>query len=395
MFGFITKLFIKDRDDVNNPRVREKYGRLTGVIGLVLNALLCTGKIIVGLITGALSVVSDGINNLSDGASSLITLVGFRMSNKKPDKEHPFGHGRMEYFAGLFVSVIILFVAFELLKESVTKIIGGELTTYESATARIVTACVLGASILVKLWMALFNRYCGKKIGSVAMQAAVVDSISDCVSTSVVLVCCLINPFVGNVPVDAIACVAVSLFIGYTGFHSVREVLDLLLGKAPDPALVKEIADYVLNFDKQIVGVHDLIVHDYGPGRKMITVHAEVPAEGDMVELHEIVDNIERGLAEHYNCLATIHMDPVVTTSEKVNMLKAECEKIVKSVDGNFTMHDFRIVEGKSHVNVIFDVVLTRESKLSEKQVRSLIADGLAKLDEKYCPVVEFDYPFV
>ncbi len=395
MFRFLTKIFIKDYDNVSDPRVREKYGRLSGIVGLILNALLCASKIVVGTLTGAISVVSDGINNLSDGASSLITLIGFKLSAKKPDKEHPFGHGRMEYFAGLFVSVIILFVAFELLTESITNIVNGTAPSYENGVVRIVTICVLSASILVKFWMAMFNRYCGKKINSVAMRATVMDSLSDCVSTSVVLVCCILSNVVKNVPVDAIAGIVVSLFIGYTGVQSIRSILDLLLGKAPDPVLVKEIADYVSGYDKQIVGVHDLVVHDYGPGRKMITVHVEVPAEGNMVELHEIVDNIERGLAENYNCLATIHMDPVVTTSERVNMLKAECTKIVKSIDPDFALHDFRIVDGKSHANLIFDVVMTRESKLSEKEVRSLIAEKLREFDPTLNPVVEFDYSFV
>ena len=395
MFRFLTKIFIKDCDNVSDPHVREKYGRLSGIVGLVLNALLCASKIIVGTLTGAISVVSDGINNMSDGASSLITLIGFKLSAKKPDKEHPFGHGRMEYFAGLFVSVIILFVAFELLTESITNIVNGTAPSYENNVVRIVTICVLGASILVKFWMAMFNRYCGKKINSVAMRATVMDSLSDCVSTSVVIVCCILTNVVKNVPVDAIAGIVVSLFIGYTGVQSVRSILDLLLGKAPDPELVKEIADYVSNYDKQIVGVHDLIVHDYGPGRKMITVHVEVPAEGNMVELHEIVDNIERGLAENYNCIATIHMDPVVTTSERVNMLKAECEKIVKSIDPDFALHDFRIVDGKSHANLIFDVAMTRDSKLSEKEVRAIIAEKLREFDPTLNPVVEFDYSFV
>ena len=395
MFRFLTKIFIKDYDNVSDPRVREKYGRLSGIVGLILNALLCASKIIVGTLTGAISVVSDGINNLSDGASSLITLIGFKLSAKKPDKEHPFGHGRMEYFAGLFVSVIILFVAFELLTESITNIVNGTVPSYENNVVRIVTICVLGASILVKFWMAMFNRYCGKKINSVAMRATVMDSLSDCVSTSVVLVCCILTNVVKNVPVDAIAGIVVSLFIGYTGVQSVRSILDLLLGKAPDPELVREIADYVSNYDKHIVGVHDLIVHDYGPGRKMITVHVEVPAEGNMVELHEIVDNIERGLAENYNCIATIHMDPVVTTSERVNMLKAECEKIVKSIDPDFALHDFRIVDGKSHANLIFDVAMTRDSKLSEKEVRAIIAEKLREFDPTLNPVVEFDYSFV
>ena len=395
MFGWLTKIFIKDRDNTSDPHVRESYGKLTGITGIILNIILCASKIVTGLITGAISVVSDGINNLSDAASSIITLVGFKLSAKKPDKEHPFGHGRMEYFAGLLVSLIILLVAFELFSESLQNIIDGTVPSFASENVRIITICVLGASILVKLWMALFNRYCGKKISSVAMQATAADSATDCISTAVVLVCTVLTAFVGNFPIDAIAGIVVAIFIFYTGIKSVKSILDLLLGKAPDPELVREIADYVVNFDSNIVGVHDLIVHDYGPGRKMITLHAEVPAEGNMVQLHEIIDSIERGLAEHYNCLATIHMDPVVTTSERVNMLKAKCVEIVKSIDPGFSVHDFRVSEGKEHSNVIFDVVLTRDTRLTNAQIEAIIRQKLAEYDKTLCPVVEFDLPFV
>lgn len=395
MFGWLTKIFIKDRDNTSDPHVRESYGKLAGITGIIFNIILCASKIVTGLITGAISVVSDGINNLSDAASSIITLVGFKLSAKKPDKEHPFGHGRMEYFAGLLVSLIILLVAFELFSESLQNIIDGTVPSFASENVRIITICVLGASILVKLWMALFNRYCGKKINSVAMQATAADSATDCISTAVVLVCTVLTAFVGNFPIDAIAGIVVAIFIFYTGIKSVKSILDLLLGKAPDPELVREIADYVVNFDSNIVGVHDLIVHDYGPGRKMITLHAEVPAEGNMVQLHEIIDSIERGLAEHYNCLATIHMDPVVTTSERVNMLKAKCVEIVKSIDPGFSVHDFRVSEGKEHSNVIFDVVLTRDTRLTNAQIEAIIRQKLAEYDKTLCPVVEFDLPFV
>ena len=395
MFGRFIRIFIKDSDDVENPRVREKYGKLTGITGIVLNLILCAAKIITGAVTGAISVLSDGVNNLSDAASSVITLAGFKISAKKPDKEHPFGHGRMEYFAGLLVSLIILLVAFELFSESVSNIIAGKTPSFGSDVVRTVTLCVLAVSIAVKPWMALFNRYCGKKINSVAMRATAADSASDCVSTAVVLVCTALTALTGDFPLDACAGIVVSLFIFYTGVKSVRDILDLLLGKAPDPELAREIASYVQNFDADIVGVHDLIVHDYGPGRKMITLHAEVPAEGNMVQLHEIIDSIERGLSENYNCLATIHMDPVVTTSERVNMLREKCRDIVRSIDPGFSMHDFRVSEGKERSNVIFDVVLTRETKLSEQEIRELIGKKLAEEDPTLHAVVEFDYPFV
>lgn len=394
MFKWLTETFIKNGEQTDNPDVRVAYGRLTGITGIILNVILCMSKIITGALTGAISVISDGINNLSDAASSVITLVGFKLSGKKPDREHPFGHGRMEYFAGLLVSLIILLVSFELLSESINNIITGSRPVFASVQIRIVTVCVLGFSILVKLWMALFNRYCGKKIKSVAMTATAADSASDCISTAVVLVCTVLTAFIPDFPIDACAGIVVSLFIMYTGLQSVRSILDLLIGKAPDPVLVREIAAYVSGFDDNIVGVHDLVVHDYGPGRKMITLHAEVPAEGNMVKLHEIIDSAERGLAENYNCLATIHMDPVVTTSERVNMLKARCEEIIRGIDPLFTIHDFRISEGTARTNVIFDVVITRETKLSETELRRIISEKLREMDSSLCAVVEIDYPF-
>lgn len=395
MFKWFTKIFIKNSESTNDPVVRVAYGRLTGITGIVLNVILCVSKIITGMVTGAISIVSDGINNLSDAASSVITLVGFKLSSKKPDKEHPFGHGRMEYFAGMLVSLIILLVAFELLSESINNIITGNNPVFANMQIRIITICVLAFSIAVKLWMMLFNRYCGKKINSVAMKATAIDSMSDCVATAVVLVCTVLTTVVSGFPIDAIAGIIVSLFIMYTGVQSVRDILDLLIGKAPDPALVRGVASYVGNFDDNIVGVHDVVVHDYGPGRKMITLHAEVPAEGDMVRLHEIIDSAERGLAENYNCLATIHMDPVVTTSERVNMLKAKCAEIVKEIDPAFTIHDFRICEGKERSNVIFDVVLTGDTRLKESEIRQKINDELQKIDATLNAVVDFDFPFV
>lgn len=394
MFKWFTHLFIKD-DDVGSSKVRESYGLLTGVTGIILNIILCASKIVTGLLTGAISIISDGINNLSDAGSSIITLVGFKLSAKKPDKKHPFGHGRMEYFAGLAVSVIIIVVAAQLFLDSVDKIINNQAPTYASATIRIVTIAVLAFSIAVKLWMAMFNRYCGKKIDSVAMRATALDSLSDCVSTTVVLICTLLSMFIVDFPIDGCAGIAVSLFIAFTGIKSVREILDLLLGQAPDPELVKEVAAFVRNYDKKILGTHDIVIHDYGPGRKMITLHAEVPAEEDMMAIHDIIDNIEKAVENKFNSLTTIHMDPVVTTSERVNYLKAKCREIVKGINSEFDIHDFRMNEGETHGNLIFDVVMPNDSKMSEAEILDIIESEVRKVDEKLNVVINFEYFYI
>lgn len=395
MFKRFVKIFIRDSENVGDATVREKYGRLTGITGIFLNVILCVSKIITGLVTGAISVLSDGVNNLSDAGSSVITLIGFKLSAKKPDRDHPFGHGRMEYFAGLAVSVIIIIVAFELLSDSIGKIISRSSPSFESEAIRYITIAVLAASIVVKLWMALFNRYCGKKIDSVAMRATALDSISDCISTSVVLGATVAAMFFPNAPIDGIAGVVVSIFIGYTGVKSVKEIVDLLLGTAPGKEFVDAIGDYICTYDDRIVGIHDLLVHDYGPGRKMITVHVEVPAKADIMSIHDVVDNIERGLEKHFGCLATIHMDPVETDSERVTFLKEKCLEIVKTLDADVSIHDFRMNEGDTHANLIFDVVFDRDTSFCEEQVAEYVNKRLAEFDEKLTAVIKVEYSYV
>ena len=386
MFGWLTKIFIKDRDNTSDPHVRESYGKLTGITGIILNIILCASKIVTGLISGAISVVSDGINNLSDAASSIITLVGFKLSAKKPDKEHPFGHGRMEYFAGLLVSLIILLVAFELFSESLQNIIDGTVPSFASENVRIITICVLGASILVKLWMALFNRYCGKKINSVAMQATAADSATDCISTAVVLVCTVLTAFVGNFPIDAIAGIVVAIFIFYTGIKSVKSILDLLLGKAPDPELVREIADYVVNFDSNIVGVHDLIVHDYGPGQCFASVHAEMDSREDPLLCHDVLDDIERDALRELRVHLVIHYDPIVTDD-------AELNHMIRAIAPELTLHDFRMVRGAQHTNLIFDLVIPYSLVGKQAELKHRIDARVQQEDRKYYTVITFDEP--
>ena len=395
MFNAFVKLFIKDHNDADNPEVRRKYGKLLGFTGIFINLLLSASKIVAGVITGALSVLSDGVNNLSDAGTSLISLFGFKLSSKKPDKEHPFGHGRFEYFAGLAVSVVIMVVAFQLFTESVSKIISNETSEIVLGAVFYVSACILVFSVLAKFFLAGLNRFVGRKINSVAVEAAFMDSVSDCISTAVVLICLILSIFFKNVPIDGYAGVVVSLFIAYTGIKSMREVADVMLGKAPDAGLVKEIADYVKTFDDRVVGIHDLMMHDYGPGRKILVLHVEVPAEGDIMELHDMIDNIERGLESKFNCIAVIHMDPVVTTSARVNELKEVCRKIVKNIDESFDIHDFRMNEGETHANLIFDVLMSYESRIAPEQVEKIVSEKVKEYDSKLAAVVKAEYPLV
>ena len=395
MFNAFVKLFIKDHNDADNPEVRRKYGKLLGFTGIFINLLLSASKIVAGVITGAISVLSDGVNNLSDAGTSLISLFGFKLSSKKPDKEHPFGHGRFEYFAGLAVSVVIMVVAFQLFTESVSKIISNETSEIVLGAVFYVSAGILVFSVLAKFFLAGLNRFVGRKINSVAVEAAFMDSVSDCISTAVVLICLILSIFFKNVPIDGYAGVVVSLFIAYTGVKSMKEVADVMLGKAPDAGLVKEIADYVKTFDDRVVGIHDLMLHDYGPGRKILVLHVEVPAEGDIMELHDMIDNIERGLESKFNCIAVIHMDPVVTTSARVNELKEVCRKIVKNIDESFDIHDFRMNEGETHANLIFDVLMSYESRIAPEQVEKIVSEKVKEYDSKLAAVVKAEYPLV
>ncbi len=388
-------LFIKNSENVDDEKVRKQYGNLSGIMGIILNVFMSALKITVGAITGAISVLSDGVNNLSDAGSSVITLLGFKLSNKKPDKHHPYGHGRLEYFAGLIVSMIIIFIGVELFTSSINKISSGEILSFNSDLVFIVTVGVLFISILIKLWMFLFNRYSGKKIKSALLIATSMDSITDCVSTFVVLICTIISKFYTGFSIDGVAGILVSLFICYTGLKSVKDIVDVFIGSAPDPELVNKIADYVLNFDKRVVGIHDFMLHDYGPGRKIIILHVEVPSDGDILELHDMIDNIEKGLETEFNAMATIHLDPVITNNERVKELKELCIKIIKELDENFTLHDFRMNEGETHANLIFDVVITHETKLSNEYIKEEINKKVKEYDSKLACVINVEYSYV
>lgn len=384
MVTLLSKIFIKNYTDTTAPQVRQAYGVLSGTVGILFNILLFMGKFIAGLLSNSIAITADAINNLSDAGSSVITLIGFKMAGQKPDPDHPFGHGRIEYLSGLAVSAAILLMAFELIKSSVSKILHPEDLVFNP-----VVAGILLVSILIKFYMYLYNRSIGKKIKSEAMLATAKDSLSDTVSTSVVLLTTIVAHYT-SLHLDGICGILVGLFIFYTGITSAKDTLNPLLGQAPDPEFVEEIEKHVMSFPG-VIGIHDLIVHNYGPGRMMISLHAEVPADGDILELHDMIDNIERTLRDKLKCDAVIHMDPVCVGDPLVESLKKKISSFLTEMDPSITLHDFRIVKGPTHTNIIFDIVLPYDFKLSDDAVCSLLEYKIAELDASYFAVINVD----
>ncbi len=370
---------------------RSAYGKLCGTVGIVLNILLFAGKFIAGLISNSIAITADAFNNLSDAGSSLVTLIGFKLAEQKPDSDHPFGHGRMEYLSGLVVSAVILMMGFELVKDSIDKILHPTGVDFS-----VVVLVILVASIIGKCYMAFYNFQYGKRFESSTLRATAVDSLSDCVSTSVVLIATLIGYYT-DVQIDGYCGIAVGILIFVAGINAAKETLSPLLGEAPDPEFVNQIEEMVLEFDKEsIVGIHDLIVHDYGPGRRIISLHAEVPAEGNMMSLHDVIDNLEMKLRDELGCLTTIHMDPVVTTDERVTELKNKCVELVKEIGDTLSLHDFRVVFGDTHTNMIFDVVVPFEFYLSDSETIKMIQEKVwEKIGKNYFVVITIDKPAV
>ncbi len=384
MISLLAKWFIHDRDNVKSPAVRTAYGILCGAVGIGWNLLLFLGKLIAGTMTASIAITADAFNNLSDAGSSVITLIGFRIAGLKADLEHPFGHGRVEYVAGLIVSMAIVVMGFQLLITSVNKIF-----TPEPVEFSWLAAGILVASILVKCYMALYNRAISKKIDSAAMKATATDSLSDTITTSVVLLSMLIGKWTG-LAVDGYAGVLVALFILCAGVNAARDTISPLLGQTPQKEFVDQI-DAIVKSHPEIIGVHDLLVHDYGPGRVMVSLHAEVDAEGNILELHDTIDNIERELRETLGCHTVIHMDPVMTRDEATAHYRHMVKEIVERLDPMLTIHDFRIVKGPTHTNLIFDVVVPYGFRMTDEEVTRSIKDSIAGLEENFFAVVEID----
>lgn len=388
MTAFLVRHFIPNSERTEDPAVRERYGVLAGGTGIVLNLLLFLGKFAAGLVTGAISVTADAFNNLSDAASSVVTLVGFRLAGQKADADHPFGHGRMEYLAGLAVSLLILLVGVELGKSSIEKILSPEVVEFSW-----LSVVILAVSVSVKLWMCRFNRVLGRRIDSAAMAATATDSLSDAVATSAVLVGLLIGHFTA-LPVDGWIGLLVAVFILKAGIGSAKDTLDPLLGQPPEPGLVEEIERTILAHP-QIVGVHDMIIHDYGPGRRMMSVHAEVPSDSDMLEVHDIIDHVERELGDRFHMEAVIHMDPIAQNDPATVRLREQVAELVQQVDPSITIHDFRITPGPLRTNVIFDMVVPYEFKGSDSEVRRAVEERVQGLGENYYAVINIDRAYV
>lgn len=387
MIKLLAKIFIKDSQNTADSKVRVAYGYLCGAVGIALNILLFAGKIIAGTISGSVAVTADAFNNLSDAGSSIISLIGFRLASQKPDPHHPFGHGRFEYIASLIISIIIVLMGFELGKSSFEKIVAPQAVEYSA-----VTFAVLGASVLVKLYMFFYNNSVGKKIDSATMRATAMDSISDAVSTGAVLISAVIAMFT-NLALDGWMGLVVAAFIMVTGFKSAKETIDSLLGTPPSPEFVKQIEDMALQYD-DIIGVHDMIVHNYGPGRTFVSLHAEVPSDGDIVTIHDTVDNAEREIAKELGCLVTIHMDPVDVHDEHTAQLRENVSEIIKQINPDITFHDFRVVSGPTHTNLIFDIVSPMDCGLSDQELADTIADKIHQCNESYFAVINVDKDF-
>ena len=387
MIELLARWFIPHRDNTADGAVRRAYGTLCGAVGIGLNVLLFIGKFFAGQLSGSIAVTADAFNNLSDAGSSAVTLLGFRLAGKKPDPDHPFGHGRIEYISGLIVAGLILLMGVELAKSSFDKILHPEEVTF-SALALV----ILAVSVAAKLYMWHYNRRIGGKIRSAAMEATASDSLSDAAATSAVLLAMLIGRWTG-LAVDGYVGMVVALFILFSAYKAAKETLSPLLGQAPDPELVQHIRDIVEEHDT-VVGIHDLVVHDYGPGRQMVSLHAEVPASGDILQLHDVIDNIERELHEKLHVQAVIHMDPIVTDDETVDTLRRQVAELVRQVEPRMTVHDLRVIRGTTHTNLVFDAVLPLDAAITPAEAGRRIREKVSELDGDYYAVVTVEHSF-
>jgi len=381
----LSKIFIKNPE---SEMGRKAYGTLCSIVGILLNVLLFAGKYFAGFISGSVAITADAFNNLSDAGSSFITLVGFLFAGKEPDPDHPFGHGRFEYISGFVVSIAILLMGYELMKSSIVKMIHPE--PVDTST---LTMVILLISILVKIYMAIYNSIIGKKIHSAAMSATAKDSLSDSLATSFVLIAMLVMKY-SQIQIDGICGILVSLFIFYAGITAAKETLDPLLGLPPEQEFVDRIEEIVMAHDL-IVGIHDVVVHDYGPGRRMISLHAEVPGDRNIFEIHDLIDCIEKELNETLQCESVIHMDPIETDNEEIAKMKVIVACEIKKIDEQITIHDFRMVTGDTHTNLIFDAVVPFGTKLSVKDVKKSIEEMVESIEGNYYAVVHIDQSYL
>ena len=388
MIEFLIRRFVPDWQQVQRTDVRERYGTLAAAVGILSNIFLCIIKGLIGLFSGSIAVTADAVNNLSDAGSSVITLLAFKIAGKPADEEHPYGHARMEYISGMAVSFIIILLGLELMGSSFEKILHPE-----EVGVSALTYLVLIVSIAVKLWQGMFNRNLGKRISSEALQATAADSLNDVFSTGAVLLSTLVYQFTA-IPIDGWVGMLVAIFITVSGVKLIMETGSPLLGQAPDPQMVRELEEKITAYDG-VIGIHDLQVHNYGPGRVFATVHAEVPANRDILVSHDIIDNIEREVGHEMNLNLAIHMDPVVTDDERLNQLHAQVQLIVAGIDSNLSMHDFRAVFGPTHTNLVFDVVVPPGFSLSDSELSRRIEQQVQTLGSYFCVItVDHNYAY-
>ncbi len=387
MTELLSRLFVKNHQDAQNPAVRTAYGTMVSITGIVLNLILFTAKFVVGSVFGAISIVGDAVNNLSDAGTQIISLISFRIAAKPADREHPFGHARIEYVTSMIVSFLVMLVGFELLKSSFSQIFSPERP--DSSPIAII---VLIGSMLCKLWLGLFNRTIGKRIDSSVMRATAADSLSDVFATGAVLVATVLPMIFTNMNwnPDAYMGVIVAVLIIVAGFRILNESKNAILGEAPSEEIVKQITDVVDKYEGAL-GIHDMVVHNYGPGRIIASLHIEVDGSVNVFETHDMIDTIEKDLRENCGIEATIHMDPIVTDDEQVNELRAKTAEAVKKIHTSMQIHDFRFVAGATHTNLIFDVVVPFEVKMSEAEIKAAVAEKVKEIDPTYCVVLNVD----
>ena len=387
MTDLLLRLFVKHASDTSDPAVRAGYGRLAGVTGIVCNLLLFALKLLAGTLSGSVSITADAVNNLSDASGSIVTLVGFKLASRPADNEHPYGHARMEYLSGLAVAVLILVIGVELVKSSVGKILHPEAVEF-SALIVVILVC----SILVKLWMAVFNRKLGRRIGSAALTAAAADSRNDVLTTGAVLISTVVCSLTGWARLDGIMGVAVAAFILWSGWGLVMDTLSPLLGESPSPELVEHIEQTVMGYPG-VLGMHDLMVHDYGPGQCFASVHAEMDSREDPLLCHDVLDDIERDALRELRVHLVIHYDPIVMDDAELNHMRTFVQETIRAIDPELTLHDFRMVRGAQHTNLIFDLVIPYSLVGKQAELKHRIDARVQQEDRKYYTVITFDEP--
>lgn len=381
MTEWLVRHFVKGYEYKDDPKVRTAYGQFAGIVGIICNILLCAAKGLIGFLAGSVSIIADALNNLSDAASNVISLLGFKLASKPADPEHPYGHGRYEYLSGLAVAVIIVVIGVELIQSSLDKVLNPTPTEFNT-----VVAVILILSILVKFWMAVFNRTIGKRISSTTLEATAVDSRNDVIATAVVLVCAIISSQTG-IDLDGWVGIAVGIFIVYSGIQLMRETVSPLLGKAAEPEVVAHIQKKIMSYPG-VLGTHDLMVHDYGPGRQFASAHVEMAAEADPMESHDLIDNIEQDFKNDEGLIVTLHYDPIVTDDPEVKDLRNQINELVKSINPQLSIHDLRTVPGPTHTNVIFDCVKPADFELDDDELKQRISNLVTeKHPEAICKI--------